>query len=914
MLDASAGILTQPKGSVPRISNLIGSKRGALRTCDGSGIVNAFNGVPTAGRGKALSEFFFEPAGVPPYYLRLMVALDFPLGPPQNLTVATAGGGTLPAATYFYKVTAVDDSGGETTPSNEISIATGANGTNTLTWNIVPNAFGYNVYRSTSSGTEVRISTQVLQPAYGALTVTFADTGVFGPAGATYNLLASPNGAQRSNIGGGQTIFVFNISGTVLLPSAPFNYTIAGSTPGAIFNGNYTASSATSFQVQSVVVLATTGTTRGGGGTLTVGAISPPISDTTRQTGLYFMPQQAFGPSYNNSNLLALYPAPVPPGGTPGGSTANPTASTATINGGVTGNINMVPQMVQFTNQAVIALGNGFPPQVFADSSTSNQATRGVFGTTTSISVDAFGVVTIVTSPPHGIPTNVNAGANVVISGFGLLNSVYNGTFPIIQVVNANTIKVRNLTAIGTGATSGGTFFITSVPIYSTFVPAFPTWTTAVNYAVNSIVVPTVSNGHFYKAVQGGTSGGSQPTFPTGTGQRVSDGQIIWQEAGLLNTAAPPPPGAAHVAVYSGSLWVFNTFPQTTATLLDGPTSLRMSDVNNMLSWNPINQAFLDKDDGLDGYGLASFTISAQGIPPEGSLIAFKRYQMYQITGVFGASNFAIQRALTDMGAIAPRTIQFIPGFGLGRLTHLGFGIFDGVNDRIISEPIRPYLFNDPNDLETADIIPMDQLWMSASQGAQTGNPPMAIFAIPVGSTNGQLTRICCYDLALKGWAIVDLPFPISTLLRVETAVSQVVSLMGSFSDGTLQRWQMGDNQWATASAGVNTPASVAWSMRIPSTAAKTPDERLYGRYVVITGQIGLNGSTLTIQPRVGGKTIIGQLTQTPPTGDFSVQAPIHAIDRIFDAIVSGVGQVTIDGSDVWCEPKPLGVLAGAIS
>jgi len=67
---------------------------------------------------------------------------------------------------------------------------------------------------------------------------------------------------------------------------------------------------------------------------------------------------------------------------------------------------------------------------------------------------------------------------------------------------------------------------------------------------------------------------------------------VRWANHGLLNSAAPPPPGAAHIEIYSGALWVQNTSPTNTATGLDGPTSGRMSSIGNPNSWNPVNQAF----------------------------------------------------------------------------------------------------------------------------------------------------------------------------------------------------------------------------------------------------------------------------------------------------------------------------------
>lgn len=61
-VDASTGELSQPKGSVPRGSNLLLTKRGSLQTCNGSAIIDAYNGVPTLGRGRDLCDFFFQPS------------------------------------------------------------------------------------------------------------------------------------------------------------------------------------------------------------------------------------------------------------------------------------------------------------------------------------------------------------------------------------------------------------------------------------------------------------------------------------------------------------------------------------------------------------------------------------------------------------------------------------------------------------------------------------------------------------------------------------------------------------------------------------------------------------------------------------------------------------------------------------
>src|ERR1700722_12997000 len=146
-VSASAGRFEQPRGSCPRLSNFILSRRGALKTCDGTQIVSAYTGVPTSGRGRIISSVLFQPIGVLPYYLLLQELLDEPLGAPRGLVAALVSGGTLTVAqAYFYQVTALDNIGGETLASNEVT-ATPVGGTKKikLTWQTVPNAVQYNV-------------------------------------------------------------------------------------------------------------------------------------------------------------------------------------------------------------------------------------------------------------------------------------------------------------------------------------------------------------------------------------------------------------------------------------------------------------------------------------------------------------------------------------------------------------------------------------------------------------------------------------------------------------------------------------------------------------------------------------------------------------------------------------------------
>ncbi len=938
-LVASNQPLAQPKGSFPRGSNLVMMERGALTPCDGSGIINFFGGAVQNNRGRIMADFLYEPTGVNPYYLTLAQGLDQHLGAPHAVSATPSTGGSLVSGQqYFYVITAIDGVGGETTASNELNATpSGGNLSVTLVWNVVPNAFGYNVYRGTTTGTELLLlgSTTAplpkIQPSPLTATVTFIDDGStsFGAGVAISSIQVT------SRHFAGLTAFTY-CTATLVSPVTavfPNSVLIAGVTPSG-FNASPQIASSSSGVTVSLVLkngswaslsIGQTGT----GGTLTI-SNAPPGADTTQQTVLFQMPSGTVPVTYSNSNIVAFFPASpgalgqVPTGGSGGAGTTGPGISgqgSSTPSGGISGLVGPLPQFKQFTNRAIFALGNGFAIQIFWDS-TGSLVNPALTGAITSVAV-SNDQVTVTTSATLSATNPLAAGflpvgANVVISGAS--DPTYDGTFVVISV-STHTFVVRNTAA--SGGASTGTFTVTTTPITTAdvdFIPAYPLWVTATAYAQGDIIVPATQPGNpiYLTCLQPGTSGGSEPGWNSPQpkiGEQFKDNNIIWTVTALLNSAAPPPPGAGHIEIYAGSLWALNTSPTNTANGLDGPTALRMANTNNPFGWNPVNQAFLDKDDGAEGMGLGKFTITAQGIPPEGSLIAFKYRVPYQIIGVFGANNFAIQPVSSDMGCLAPRTIQFVAGYGLTRYSHLGYSVFDGYRDQVISEQIRPYLFP-VNDFDAADITVADANYIPLSWAAQTANPPMYSIAIPIGNSGGQLTRIMLYDLILKCWAApVDLPFAIGTMSQVQPVTSNPLTIFGGFSDGCLQRWQAGDVNWYTG--GGASQAEVSWSVRTVTMASQNSSQRIWARKLMIRGT-GSNVDTdpaivINVQIRSSGIVQSSINYRASNQGDFDIDAAIGLTGIRFDATLSGTDHLELDGWDWAIEPRPFGVPVAAV-
>jgi hypothetical protein len=373
------------------------------------------------------------------------------------------------------------------------------------------------------------------------------------------------------------------------------------------------------------------------------------------------------------------------------------------------------------------------------------------------------------------------------------------------------------------------------------------------------------------------------------------------------------PPGAKHVAFHLGSVWLWNTNAATTA--LDGPSSLRMSDVNNPNSWPNANQTFIAKDDGQVGMGLATYTIVETGISPTSTLIAFKNYSAYQITGVFGVSGQPIiQRIKSDMGCIAPRTIQFVSGFGLIRLTHKGFALYNGVDDRLISEEVRPYIFG------RDDITGLNFGTIDRAVAVQTQNPPLYICAAPIGGT--ALSRIFVYDLIRRAWTICDYSVNLQSLSLFSTPATQPVVHAGRATNGQILALFNG----AEDDDGV----PIEWSMRTRGYFVGSFMRPAYWRRVIVDMAVrGASPVNVTVTTSLGGHAASpsGTATFTPLSTTDSVYGTAtygysqYGAGGLTDArasvdilrtaptctlTINGTGQVRLRGLEIHTVPKRL--------
>jgi hypothetical protein len=70
---------------------------------------------------------------------------------------------------------------------------------------------------------------------------------------------------------------------------------------------------------------------------------------------------------------------------------------------------------------------------------------------------------------------------------------------------------------------------------YGTIPDLYTVWTPSTALTLNTLRVPSTRTGYVYKVTTAGTTGTTEPTWPTTTGGTVTDGSVVW----TVDVAAP---------------------------------------------------------------------------------------------------------------------------------------------------------------------------------------------------------------------------------------------------------------------------------------------------------------------------------------------------------------------------------------
>lgn len=139
---------------------------------------------------------------------------------PTTFPIGSGTGGSLPAGTYFYKVTAVDSAGGETLPTASVSTTLGATGTitgqigGTRSDSLFTNATSYKVYRSATSGGTYQLVATITSLGDG--TTPWSDDGTATPGAAAPSSATAARNTISGRAGGTVAVDMLKTNGVVV--------------------------------------------------------------------------------------------------------------------------------------------------------------------------------------------------------------------------------------------------------------------------------------------------------------------------------------------------------------------------------------------------------------------------------------------------------------------------------------------------------------------------------------------------------------------------------------------------------------------------------------------------------------------------------------------------------------------------
>jgi hypothetical protein len=149
----------------------------------------------------------------------------------------------------------------------------------------------------------------------------------------------------------------------------------------------------------------------------------------------------------------------------------------------------------------------------------------------------------------------------------------------------------------GTGYTAGGQALSSKTIAYTAANSWSVQWAASTAFGADAIVRPTTGNGFLYRAQgAGGTSGVSQPTWPTVIGDEVTDGGVTWTCVGRgIVTFDAADPSWANATISARYAVIYDRTPASDATrpliaLLDLDTTVSSTNATFSL---PFTQPYI---------------------------------------------------------------------------------------------------------------------------------------------------------------------------------------------------------------------------------------------------------------------------------------------------------------------------------
>lgn len=179
------------------------------------------------------------------------------LSTPAAPTVTPASPSCSGFSNYTYKITALNSKGGSTAASPANSPVSGctnldtSGNNNTISWTPVNGAYGYNIYRVTSTNYPAALIGTVLTSS-GLLSTSFIDTGSATPAISTTAPPTADTSGQLATAGGGGLLIQDASSASI------FNVTTAPTAPNFLSNSDFESRGTSGWLVKSTSTTPTT--------------------------------------------------------------------------------------------------------------------------------------------------------------------------------------------------------------------------------------------------------------------------------------------------------------------------------------------------------------------------------------------------------------------------------------------------------------------------------------------------------------------------------------------------------------------------------------------------------------------------------------------------------------------------------